>query len=426
MNANESYDEKLFIKPQSDHLKCPICFNIMKDPVTCRTQGHTFCRHCVTMHLDQNETCPTCREPLKKKNLIPSRLVRSLIEDKEVHCFSHKLISSGRKKIKGKRDDSCDWSGKLSLAEGHYNECQFAEVTCPHIGCDDIFLRSYLLGHIESCLHRLVTCQWCNIRKKIDLLDEHLLVCRKRPIPCPNSCLDVNGVVLCFNSSEIKQHRIICSMESICCRFVGVGCETKLTRKDMPLHENDGGAHIGCLLDALQTAQVTIRELKGDQGTAQEMIRKLKVDQGTAQKEIKFQGNIIGLLRLESKYTELIYTFPVSELVKAVRSTNINVSGHNFFLTFQPKAHVAGWHSLFLHLVEDTSRLGPVNVEAIIDIVSNSELHPSKKIIFDDTYLRSTGYAYGNSKYMETTELNEMRFVKDECITLRAKIFIKP
>jgi hypothetical protein len=213
-------------------------------------------------------------------------------------------------------------------------------------------------------------------------------------------------------------------MESICCRFVGVGCETKLTRKDMPLHENDGGAHIGCLLDALQTAQVTIRELKGDQGTAQEMIRELKASQEIARVKIDFQGNKIRLLELRSKYTELIYTFPVSELVKAVRSTNINVSGHNFFLTFQPKANVAGWHSLFLHLVEDTSRLGPVNVEAILDTVSYRDLHPSRKIIFDYTYHGAIGY--GKGEYIETTELNEMRFVKDECITLRAKIFVKP
>jgi hypothetical protein len=109
------------------------------------------------MHLDQNETCPTCREPLQKEKLIPSRLIRSLIEDAEVWCFSHEPSKNnpvkGKRKIKGKSDEFCDWSGKLSEAEGHYNECQFAKVNCPHIGCDDIFLRRSLPEHIENCLH---------------------------------------------------------------------------------------------------------------------------------------------------------------------------------------------------------------------------------------------------------------------------------
>jgi hypothetical protein len=198
MNANDSYDEKLFTKPQSDHLKCPICFNIMKDPVTCPGQGHTFCRYCVTRHLDRIETCPTCREPLKKDKLIPSRLIRSMIEDAEVHCFSHETLQDNeiqaRKRSMGEAVESCGWVGKLNDAERHYNECQFVKVKCPHIGCDDNYLRNKLPEHIETCLHRLTPCQWCNIRQKIDQLDAHSLICGKRPVPCPNSCLDVNGM----------------------------------------------------------------------------------------------------------------------------------------------------------------------------------------------------------------------------------------
>jgi len=104
MEANESYDEKL--KPQSDHFKCPIYFKIMKDPVQCPAQGHTFCRYCVSNHLDRVETCPTCREPLKKIVLIPNRAIRSVIEDAEVHCFTYEPLednsANGRKRIKGK------------------------------------------------------------------------------------------------------------------------------------------------------------------------------------------------------------------------------------------------------------------------------------------------------------------------------------
>jgi hypothetical protein len=66
MEANKSYNKKLFTQPENDFLECPICFDIMKDPVFCTAQGHTFCRDCVTRHLDQSKTCPTYRDLYKK------------------------------------------------------------------------------------------------------------------------------------------------------------------------------------------------------------------------------------------------------------------------------------------------------------------------------------------------------------------------
>jgi hypothetical protein len=99
--GNKSYDKKLFTQPVNDFLECPICFDIMKDPVLCNAQGHTFCRHCVTRHLDQSETCPTCREPMQIEKMLPNRLVCSLIEDAEVHCFSYEFTDED--KVKGKR-----------------------------------------------------------------------------------------------------------------------------------------------------------------------------------------------------------------------------------------------------------------------------------------------------------------------------------
>jgi hypothetical protein len=89
MEINESYDKNLFTQPLSIHLDCPICFNVMKDPVLCPTQGHTFCRLCILQHLDRSKTCPTCREPLMKDQLLPNRVLLSMIEDAEVHCFSY-------------------------------------------------------------------------------------------------------------------------------------------------------------------------------------------------------------------------------------------------------------------------------------------------------------------------------------------------
>jgi hypothetical protein len=402
MKINEYYDEKLFIKPLSDHLKCPICFNIMKDPVQCPTQGHTFCRYCVSIHLDRNETCPTCQEPLKIEKLIPNRVIRSMIEDAEVRCFTYEASGASEddevktvKKRKGVVAESCDWVGKLNDAERHYNdECRFAKIICPHTGCDNIFQRNSLPAHIETCLHRLILCQWCNIRKKIDLLDAHLLTCHKRPVPCPNSCLDVNGAVLCFDSSEIGQHRSVCSMESIACKFGSVGCKVELMRKDMPLHEVDAGAHIGCLLEALQTAQAKINE----------------------------QGQLIESL---SSSMKLIFKVPISRLDAAMTSTSINISGHKFYLSLSPNPEKAQWHKLFLFLDVNELQNYPVNVESEIKLLSYSENHlPHPNKNFNYLYPKAVGCGY--KCYIETSVLKNEDHVRDGHITLIATIRVIP
>jgi hypothetical protein len=220
-----AYAKELFLQPPSDQFECPICFCIMKDPVSC-PEGHTFCRHCVSKHLDvQAQTCPTCRVPLTKEKLVPSRLIRSLIDDSEVHCPSVEL--------------SCDWTGKLRDAELHYIHCPFSITSCPHSGCDEICIQKDLPVHMKNCLYRLVPCEWCDLDDTIDLIYSHKSVCPKRPVPCPNGCFDLNGKILRVCHDKVAKHRSICIMEEVNCAFAITGCDVKCSRRDMHLHESD-------------------------------------------------------------------------------------------------------------------------------------------------------------------------------------------
>jgi hypothetical protein len=66
-----------------------------------------------------------------------------------------------------------------------------------------------------------------------------------RPAPCPNRCVDTNGDLSLFHPREITQHRTICALQLVGCAYYrDSGCEVKLQRKDMPLHEQDSAAHI--------------------------------------------------------------------------------------------------------------------------------------------------------------------------------------
>jgi len=424
MNANDSYDEKLFAKPQSDHLKCPICFNIMKDPVTCVSQGHTFCRYCVTRHLDRIETCPTCREPLKKDKLIPSRLIRSLIEDAEVHCFSYQSSQDNeiqaKKRNGGEVAESCDWIGKLNDAERHYNECQFVKVNCPHIGCDDSLLRNLLPEHIESCLHRLIPCQWCNVRNKIDQLDAHSLECGKRPVPCPNSCMDMNGVIQYFDPSKLAHHRSLCSLESINCKFSVAGCKTKQMRKDMPIHENDTVSQIGCLFEALQKAQKDIIKLMDylEEGSFLDYVdRRITKVEETAES----QGEDI---KTALSAMQLIFKVPLSKIEEENESTFINISGHKFSLILKPNPNDDGWLSLFLWLDENESREGSINVEVEFDLQHSVLRDSGNKMILNNS-LGAGGMGAGYPNFIEKRRLEGLRYVKDGFLTITAKIKVE-
>ena len=55
---------------------CPMCLNVVKDPVQCRGNQHLFCSPCIKRHLEQYcQTCPTCREELMAETLLqPPRI----------------------------------------------------------------------------------------------------------------------------------------------------------------------------------------------------------------------------------------------------------------------------------------------------------------------------------------------------------------
>ena len=48
-----------------DSLKCPVCFEVLREPVMLKggqACTHSFCRECLVKHLERTRNCPTCRE----------------------------------------------------------------------------------------------------------------------------------------------------------------------------------------------------------------------------------------------------------------------------------------------------------------------------------------------------------------------------
>jgi hypothetical protein len=153
---SHSYDRSSFVDAPSGHYDCPICLNIMKNPVQCPSEGHTFCRTCVIQYLeiervrDEDQMCPTCRAPLTSDKLFPNRSLCNLIGEAIVYCPSLQQSEGGRRKrARDEGQESCEWTGKLNDTESYDSQCLFSETTCPHNDCNYVLIRREIPEHIR-------------------------------------------------------------------------------------------------------------------------------------------------------------------------------------------------------------------------------------------------------------------------------------
>lgn len=471
---NFSYDKKLFIQPPSDQFECPICLNIMEDPVQC-PEGHTFCRHCISRYLDGDATlpihhntftCPTCRGLLTKKTLVPNRLICSLIEDLEVRCFSYQPEEENSIELthenEGNVVESCEWSGKLRDVETHYSECQFANTTCPHDDCDEILVKKDLPEHLMNCLHRSISCEFCGLIATIDLIHSHSSECPKRPEPCPNGCFAANGDILCICHDQIGPHCTICIMEEVGCTFAVTGCNVRCSRKDMLFHEKDAGAHIVGLLDAHRLALAQANDLSiqvcclnrvvAEQHQAKMIldgkcatkisnlsVQICELDRVVMEQNLKLNGQAKTIKYLEcvTHPTQLIFKIrPDTISIKGVLCDTIypipnsNINDLDSYLSLRltgDKNRNIGFYLYYSY--EDDDEVNPRDMKAVIEIVSYSALCSTKKKAFItlpkmtyESCERSVGWGSHNLMTIEDSKKEE--YLKNGIMTIKAKITI--
>ena len=171
-----------------DDFCCIICNEILKDPVQCQANEHYFCRECITKHLQNSQTCPTCKDELTLETLRPApRIIVNVVSKiKKPRCS---FVSRG-----------CKENVKAEELLLHQQTCDFAPVVCSNEGCEETVNRRDKESHeSEACMFRMTTCESCS--KEMMYRDYQMHQCTLRR--------EINGIKACLNEISTKLTQVM-------------------------------------------------------------------------------------------------------------------------------------------------------------------------------------------------------------------------
>ena len=217
MMANSGGYEYDFVDVPLDQVICKICHNPCRDVHLTGCCGAHFCLTCL-QHLKKgtavNKACPMCR--IEKFKIFPNKQLDREIKALKVYCVN--------------RRSGCTWSGEINNMKKHISaDCLFVDIFCPS-KCGLKLKRQCVQLHLskECPCH----CQYCGTTGyKEEISRRHKKHCTHYPIPCPNGC-DL-GVV---PNVGMDAHRKICPLELVCCEYFNVGCDVRVTRRELGDH----------------------------------------------------------------------------------------------------------------------------------------------------------------------------------------------
>ena len=161
-------------KDNIEDLICPICFNILNNPISCSNNknAHTFCKKCIDQYLKENNKCPTCKLNFEYKinNELNDSLNKLSFEClfkkegcKDILSYSEYLNHINNCKYDNnieyecnikkynynkKEFELCGYIGNKTNIEEHFKKCGFNEYKC--LFCDKNILQRDIEEHVTN------------------------------------------------------------------------------------------------------------------------------------------------------------------------------------------------------------------------------------------------------------------------------------
>jgi hypothetical protein len=190
------------VKNFKDIIKCSICLTFPLKHTTCRYCKSIFCKYCISQWLEENSTCPSCRDFFVESEL--DRYTSALINKFKLKCINTESGCNEEIFLEKYEDhyithckytvytcEFCYYKGNIDVMIAHYCEvqCPYCEINynrwkqndhnkkckrelCEY--CGKIFSKNKIKEHIEfDCDEIVVECDMCNFMCGRKNLQEH-------------------------------------------------------------------------------------------------------------------------------------------------------------------------------------------------------------------------------------------------------------
>ena len=257
------------LKHYLEELLCPVCRQILQDPVQ-TSCGHSFCCKCLGLSQRARRLqCHVCRQECTvSKDPKEARRVNNL----QVKCPNH--------------SEGCKWKGTLGDSAQHCTRCPFEVIHCPNSpeGCTVKLQRIKMQNHAaRECKKRKHHCQFCNKVGVYSLITgEHLQMCHRYPIACPNDCGQTE-----IPREYLDSHREKCLKEVLPCKFADIGCTKKVQRQSVQEHlKTEKDQHLDQALMKIAEMTIQFKELQEQVTRLQEMVTQLQETQEEPKRQL--------------------------------------------------------------------------------------------------------------------------------------------
>ena len=284
-----------FVDPPPSDCYCPMCGEVLQEPMLTNCCGSHFCKACVEPSLQAGKPCPNrdCNET--EYLCIVDKPKRKKILELDVIC-----------PLKGR---GCNWIGEVGSLEKHLDPlqegCEYIDVKCTN-QCGEEMERYELVDHLNKFCHkRPHTCEHCGVEDIYEVIvNDHTPECPAHPVTCANNCGDDE-----ITRSSYREHLLRCPEQEVECEFSYAGCEKRVRRKEMAQHQHDDVYTHLSLQTAFASKQISERDkqLRDLCNSWEERFHemRLSVDKLTAQHSQREQKLLTAISTLEGVVQKL-------------------------------------------------------------------------------------------------------------------------